>query len=530
MATFIFVFACLVFAPGLVNSNASAVSTSNTFVLDILLSVNTCVQIVIDSPDATTSNMDHVKEIFTHQYVVRNIEDLLAQDVAQQDEHNLTRKYEALGECRIICILAKWTELFVDLSATNYTRFRPHSPIVIFADTLPQWTAELRNFIKRKSLHVCWLFGHKVYRVGVHALVSTRPANILTFLRIDPAVERSASEQKDVFTVSMFKCEPYTMIWTDEHNRTQMDGIEMRFLQLLQPIFTLHYDIGVIPNDEWDMFALDQVMLKNADMAMCTPWLTYQGNVDFDLSDVVDYQCGTFLVPKPQPISSAIYVYYPLSHAVWALGLISFFLIAALINGFSSRLIHIAPEIPALYANCGRTVLDLLGVLTSQGLISLRRRHLATIRVLMAVWLYGAMLLGIGYSTGYTSLLSSPVYTKTADNIAEYNNLDFVWSYTGNVSTFDELKTADKPFRRLLERIEHESEEVQATRIEAGDRRVTVYTEILYDRYVTYSKHLLTRKIRSLRLMKSCWYSHYTTFAMQKYSPYKVVVNDLIAR
>lgn len=180
-----------------------------------------------------------------------------------------------------------------------------------------------------------------------------------------------------------------------------------------------------------------------------------------------------------------------------------------------------------------RTVLDLIAILTSHGLDSLTGEASRTIRMLLIVWLFSTSLLGVGYTTFYTALLSSPIYTPTVNTIAEYVEQDFVWSIDGDVGSYQRLAKGLPQYQqdKLFEKSYAERTKAEQTkRILAGDRRVTYYVDILFDRYITSTRDLLSRKVRSMRPMDTCWFTHYTTLALQKYSPYLHLLDGIVQK
>lgn len=499
---------------------------SNFDVIESLFVDYKCVQIVTHSSFAVAS--------LSHQYIVRSLNDLLAQNIYEHDAVVFSRQFHALAECDLTIITADVTNVFTDTieadSITKYARFRPHSRIVVLAVTEPTWTAKLRGFIKQHALHVLWLVENRVYRMGSDGLQQTNTSNsaLRQFLHIDPVTELSASGFKDAFIVSMYNCEPYIIITYDAQNNGthHIDGIEYRLIRMLDRYFTLHFQVAPFHTDEWLPYAVQQLRQQRADIAMCCPWLELDGYVEFDLTTVIDFQCGTFLVPKPQAISAANYMYMSFSAEVWSLVLICYGLIAMMMFGLARWLQ------PGRYADGVRTVLDLICICTNHGLDTLPGERSRAIRMLLVVWLFGTTLLGVGYSTGYTALLSSPVYTAPVDTVADYlEQPDFVWSYVGNVSDFRDLEKSLELYRRLYRRIEGVASAAEQTEmILAGDRQMTVYVEIMFDRYVTYAKDLLVNRVRSMRLMKSYWYGHHTTVALYKYSAYTALLDDIIVK
>lgn len=504
----------------------------NADVIDNLFLNSHCVQLVVNQ---SASKSIELPSSSHNQYVVRTLDNLLVQDIYQHDAAVLTRNFHAFSECALTLITADVANVFTETgdanASTKYKRFRPHTKIVVLAAMPPAWTPQLRGSIKRQALRVIWLLANRVYRMGSDGLQQTTTDNfgLWKFLHIDPLTELSTAAHKDPVTVSMYNCEPYIHITYDTPeggNATHIDGIEYRLIRMLDRYFELNFQVSPFKSDDFQQYALDQLRDGRADIAMCCPWLMLVHYVEFDMSDVVDLQCGTFLVPRPLAISAAGYVYMSFSGGVWSLGLFCFVTIAVLMYGLARWLQ------PGRYADGVRIVLDLVCICTNHGLGSLAGERSQTLRILLVVWLFGTSLLGVGYSTGYASLLSSPVYSATVDTVDDYiDKTDFVWSYVGNTSDFSNLETSLELYQRLYRRIEGVPSAVeQADRILAGDRRMTIYVEITFNRYVTYAKQLMANRVRSLRLMKSCWYGHYTTLALSKYSAYTALVDDIIAK
>lgn len=522
----------IIFASNFITNTKSAeqpIYNETMFNMDVIQSVfvdTKCVQIVVHSSFAEMTS--------SHQYIFRSISDLLAQNIYEHDANVFRRQFHALAECGLTLINADVTNVFSDTNEADsfkkYKRFRPHSRIVVLAATSPTWTKELRVFIKRHALHVVWLVENSVYRMGCDGLQQTNTSNsaFWQFMHIDPVTELSVSGFKDALIVSMFNCEPYIMITYDDQNNDthHIDGIEYRLIRMLDQYFTLHFQVAAFNSYSWDPYAINQVRKRQADIAMCSPWLEHNSYVEFDLTTVVNFQCGTFLVPKPQAINAANYVYMSLSQKVWLLGLISFGLIAVLMFCLARWLQ------PGRYADGVRIVFDLICICTNHGLDTLPSEQSRVIRMLLVVWLFGTTLLGVGYSTGYTALLSSPVYTEPVDTVADYlAQPDYVWSYVGNVCDFRDLEKSIDMYRRLYQRIEYVASAAEQTKmILTGDRQITVYVAVIFDRYIVYAKDLLRNRVRSMRMMKSCWYGHYTTLALYKYSAYRALLDDIIVK
>lgn len=502
-------------------------------IVEALYENSTCIQVVIDAAASTsnsTSNEQFAHRLLSssrHSRIVRNLANMLAQNFRQHDIH----LFRAFSVCDLIFLhITEWRSLFQSIRSF-VVRFLPHTKLIIVTQVVPEWTPKLRAYMTDNSLHTVWMIEDKIYRIGSDT-VQEADRNIgalSAFLNIDPLTELSASRPKPPFKIALYHCEPYvTLQNVTQPNgtyRTKFDGIEYRLILAMGAYFNLVFKESAIQRDYYTPYAFDMLRSHHADIALCCPWQDLENHMHYDMTTFIDYQCGTFLVPKEQLINAAANVYMPLSANVWTCTVLSMLVVAWLMPIFAHR--------DGIYSNDGiRCVLDLVCISTNHGLSSLdTSRASCTIRMLLMAWLFGTWLLGVGYSTGYTALMSHPVYTASVDTVVEYVERDFVWSFVGNVSYFAELADSLPVYQRVYERIRsEESVEKQTNRILAGDRRITIYAEVLFDRYVTYARDLLEQKVRNMRPMKTCWYSHYTALALRKYSPYKRMLDDIVMR
>lgn len=308
---------------------------NNVIGIDALYAIEDCVQIIIESMSVnyTRPPSPLVNEIFasSRPYVVRSRHDIIAQDIRVIDESVLTPRFHGLSSCRLYLIATvEWRAIFIAPEST--IRFRPHSKIIVIARKLPEWTPELYVFVKRRALHVVWLFSGSVYRLSNNATIRSPMHQLHKTLKHDLVIERSPSGHKDLFVVSLSMCEPYVMRYKDVHNHTRFDGVEYRLIQQMARFFKLVYSVEPSrPNEVWSKFAITEVELRRADVALCCPWLFLERYIMFDLTQFVSRKCGTFLVPKKQTIDPARYVYLAMSQIVWVFTMVSFVLTAVLI-------------------------------------------------------------------------------------------------------------------------------------------------------------------------------------------------------
>lgn len=310
---------------------------NNIISIDALYNIEDCVQIVIDSPAGTSRRPPSplVNEIFasSRPYVVRSRDDMIAQNIRQIDQAVLTPRYHGLLSCRLYLVTTvEWTAILT-MPPANAIRFRPHSKVIVLARSAPQWTADLHAFVKRRALHVVWLFSGSVFRLSNNATIRSPMAQLRQNLKHDLVIERQPNGLKDKFVVSLSMCEPYAMRYYDSLNRTRFDGVEFRLIQQLSRFFKLVFNEEPFrPNEAWSKFAIAEVEMKRADVALCCPWLFLERYVMFDLTQFVSSKCGTFLVPKKQTIDPSRYVYMAMSETVWIFTMASFVLTAVLIT------------------------------------------------------------------------------------------------------------------------------------------------------------------------------------------------------
>lgn len=160
-------------------------------------------------------------------------------------------------------------------------------------------------------------------------------------------------------------------------------------------------------------------------------------------------------------------------------------------------------------------------------------------------------MLGVVYSSRYTSLLSSPMYSKATDTLDEFiqngtstnqhniyyykssTSIDYLWITSSSLSYYSDLNHSDvSNYRELYNRIRLTSSEVTEAKAMINNPRYSTFVDVLFDSFVTNTRQLFLLNITDLpfRCMHSCIYNHYGTVAMRRHSPYLEVVNSVIYR
>lgn len=155
---------------------------------------------------------------------------------------------------------------------------------------------------------------------------------------------------------------------------------------------------------------------RRATMGMCSMWMVEDKYKRMDLSKHFSFLCGTFLVPKPMPITQASYIYLPLSSTLWGSMLATLFA-TAIIYYCMYRSVDPNPR-KKIVERLSRAFLDIINIATCHGLPKIIQR--VPIRLLIMSWTLLSLLLGTAYSTKYTSILTQPMYTKAVDTIEDF--------------------------------------------------------------------------------------------------------------
>lgn len=193
---------------------------------------------------------------------------------------------------------------------------------------------------------------------------------------------------------------------------THIDGLEYRFIaditaRVRWPLIWVHHSRSA------ESFNLPSRDLLDGlgDVAVCSQWMTAARALQFDMTDIVDFQCGTFLVRKPTPLSTSVYVYRAFSAPLW-------------LAVWASLAAVVAMRCAAADAEAGRmmvvvrALLDATDALTGHGIARLPGDSAG--RLVVLSWTLLCLLLGVAYTTRYTSLLTSPMYEPPMDTLQDF--------------------------------------------------------------------------------------------------------------
>lgn len=140
-------------------------------------------------------------------------------------------------------------------------------------------------------------------------------------------------------------------------------------------------------------------------------------------------------------------------------------------------------------------------------------------------WILLSLLIGVGYSTGYTALLTNPISTKPIDDLIHFLEKGLYWTVGvggSNVlaSTFN--ASGVPKFVQLSQR------NFDKTSIDGiYNEKNALFVKIITNRYITDISNR-TDPTYSLRIMKSCFLNYYSVIALKKHSCYTKYFNEKI--
>ena len=233
-------------------------------------------------------------------------------------------------------------------------------------------------------------------------------------------------------------------------------------------------------------------------------------------------QTGTFMAPKPQPISHALLLYLPLQFWTW-ITLLNTLLSFGLILYAAAKLLPASTR----YRNIHHCFLDTTRLLMLNSLPKFPRQ--ATLRYLLTSWAFFSLLATTVYSSGFTSLLTSPLYSKPIDTIQDLLDQNIYWGeqavrFNGLITYSDNVKLQEFGKRFVAETSLNDREK----RILEG--KYAIFCKVFSNTFVTDSEQLSPRARQTLRVMQEPIFKFYVGIGLRENSPYKSYFDLTITR
>lgn len=185
----------------------------------------------------------------------------------------------------------------------------------------------------------------------------------------------NATYKKKIFRVSFFSCSPYVVYLPDG----SFDGLEYKVLKEVVKNWTIEHhkcDTSATIRDPYGEVR-GQVENHESDLAMCSVWLNEKSNTYLDVTSYINYECATFLAPKPNELNPATYLYKSINGIVGCSILTSLFGLSIIftICGRIGRAIKGKFWIDLVHIGFSRSLFDTFGIFTGQSLLKFPKEH-----------------------------------------------------------------------------------------------------------------------------------------------------------
>lgn len=374
---------------------------------------NRCLNIIIESISIPKCFFDL---IFNSKFLIKihNLEFLASRNVLSFKRTNCDNFMVFLNSSR---------DIFQLFATTNGSvqRFLPFSQLYVVN---PDFDISLDE----NSLQYIYENGLYVYMVKT-TIVPSLSSNILTITALrnvltEEILNVTSSDRQDairyfgsyknhpffnshykakVFRLSLFNCAPYVIYLSDD----KFDGLEYRIVKETVKNWTVEHvkcDFSNKILDPWST-VLRNVQKNITDLAMCSVWLNVKSTTNFDASNYVDFQCGTFLgmlkyqspvsppelqnliffcsVPKPKLLNAASFLYLSIGADVWCATVVSLIVMSlcfTILAKVGQKWMNNSWK-DLVYVDFTRSILDAIDVATSHGLEKFPKQH--SMRILL---------------------------------------------------------------------------------------------------------------------------------------------------
>lgn len=300
-----------------------------------------------------------------------------------------------------------------------------------------------------------------------------------------------------------------------------LDGVEVRIIKEIAK----HWELKWYERFDWDQIR-ESTMNNISDISMCAIWLNEANARQLDLSNAFDTSCGTLIVQKPKLLNKASYIYEPFQRIVWLTFLASVLITSLLLKIITNLgLRHNPPEWASSKFNSFTiSFLEVINTVTSHGVT--RFPVQIPIKILITSWMLMVLLAGTFYTTGYTSILTSPPSSKPIDTFDDFIEQGYSWG---------EMEFND--FTKEVEGSKYSKYLMPVYRNTTHNELIDLVVNSKYGGFVVVSANKFvsfTEKysnfILSLRLMKECLFNYYGTFGYRKKSGFKFMFDGKISR
>lgn len=314
---------------------------------------------------------------------------------------------------------------------------------------------------------------------------------------------------------SYFNCPPF-VIKTD----SVLDGVEIRLIQEIGKNWNLTYFV----QQGWTQL-FSNMREHLSDLSLCSVWETEKNYKQFDLTIFFEHQCGTFIVQKPSYINPATYIYIPFTLYVWMAFIAMFVTTTFLLRILTFLGFKICKQrwTSSKFKSLTYSFLEIVNTTTSHGVTKFPSQ--IPIQILITSWMFFILLIGTGYSTEYTSLLTSPPTSKPIDTVDDFIDAEYFWGEEGVDKIAREFKNSEK-YTKFIDFVQETTIQEQVDFLLT--KKYGRFVKVLSNKNYVTDTETFSHLANSLRLLKECLFNYYVTFAFQKNSGFKTIFDQKI--
>lgn len=313
---------------------------------------------------------------------------------------------------------------------------------------------------------------------------------------------------------SFFNCPPFVIT-----TGSVLDGVEIRLVEEIAKNWNLTY----IEQLGWtELFTFTRGHLS--DLSLCSVWETQKNYIQFDLTVYFEHQCGTLIVQKPSYINEATYIYIPFQFNVWMAFIVIFLTTALLLRILTLFGFKICKKrwSSSRFKSLAYSFLEIVNTTTSHGVTTFPTQ--IPIRILITSWMLFIHLIGTGYTTEYTSLLTSPPRSKPIDTVEDFINEEYFWGETGVDKIVREFNS--EKYKQFIDLVKEPTTQEQIDFLVT--KKYGRFVKVLSNKNYITDTETFSNFAESLRLLKECLFNYYIVFAFQKKSGFKTIFDQKI--
>ncbi|KAJ9578269.1 hypothetical protein L9F63_005490 [Diploptera punctata] len=255
---------------------------------------------------------------------------------------------------------------------------------------------------------------------------------------------------------------------------------------------------------------------------VCSIWLRAEPQIGIQHSFPYSRQKVTLLAPKPQPLPRALLLYLPLQFWTWIILLSTLLSFGLMLKG-TTRLLQYFNY----YQNVQHCFLDACRILLLSS--PPRLPQPTALRYLLIAWAFFSLLTTTVYSSGFTSLLTSPLYSDPINTIQDLLDQNIQWGdqsldFNDLIEKSDNYKLI-KFGQKFKREILPEDREKRITQ-----RNYAIFCKVFSKSFVTESEKLSPKAREILRVIEEPVFLFYIGIGLRENSPYKSYFDSTILR